>query len=399
MMNIESLKIEIAAPLFENALQLALDRGVDALSARSFSKIASRSVSALNRHFGNRSNLLSAIYDRLETEIELIREARIRAIASKPNAALSIPSAMTGAIFELSTRCAQFTLLEEELEILHQRGEVDLHDAFELVRDNETRFYRTINGMLGGNISHGEIWACFGAGIIAWSKFEPDEPTRLAWIAEATFRLSERLGGRSPGNLGIRYPAALVTSAPALKDGARRIVNAAIELLGQPDRKITLREIVRCAGLSLASTTYFFNSKSEIMKAAFNELYNRAAQTAIQAHRDNFDTALVLTEEGEVPTELNAIAALSLTAGRDPTIRHLALNLRNARDRASAAFLKRNVAEDIDDLDGVIWSLSIGSLFRRALPFMTPSQRNEFLKRKNEEFTRALFGACQIKRQ
>jgi DNA-binding transcriptional regulator YbjK len=125
-----------------------------------------------------------------------------------------------------------------------------------------------------------------------------------------------------------------VTAGP----GARRaaIVEATLRVIGERGADaVTHRAVAAAAGVPLASTTYYFASKDELVREAFALAIERSL-ALVEAHAAGVD--------GPVVDRLVALAEAQLEAGRRPQLRDLAARW-DERYRAAVAEL---VGDEVD---------------------------------------------------
>ena len=212
-----------------------------------------------------------------------------------------------------------------------------------------------------------EAFAYLAQGLVDLLMGEPDAAVRAAWIIDPLARLEARLS-RAPLAGAAPDPAVrLLADAPSA-EGARKILAAAIAVIGERGvARMTQREVAAKAGLSLAATTYFFRTKSDLVRAAFHELHRQVRLQVLegQERRLNWPTLgadLLINQAGRV----RALSALVRAAARDPALRPLAEENRATRGATSLGILRASGVEDADGLDAFLWSTLMGAVFHRA---------------------------------
>lgn len=89
-----------------------------------------------------------------------------------------------------------------------------------------------------------------------------------------------------------------------------RIVQAAQELFSlRPHRQVTLREVARKAGVTLSLIIYYFNSKKNLYRVAFEQAMDRHSE-ALQYLHDRLDRNRTIskTKAGEILKEMIGLA-------------------------------------------------------------------------------------------
>ncbi|MDQ6818979.1 MAG: TetR family transcriptional regulator [Actinomycetota bacterium] len=154
---------------------------------------------------------------------------------------------------------------------------------------------------------------------------------------------------------------ALVTPVDRPRGPARRdaMLRAVLTIVGDiGPEAVTHRRVAEVAGLPLASTTYWFSSKEELLAAALELAADadvaRLTQAATEpAHKDNLIDAIVAVildpvSEGLRSSRASLIAAyaLWLEAARRPALRKLATRWTDAYHKAVADLLEQDGIAD-----------------------------------------------------
>jgi DNA-binding transcriptional regulator YbjK len=164
-------------------------------------------------------------------------------------------------------------------------------------------------------------------------------------------------------------------------EGKRRIVEAAIRVIGEEGvHQLTHRRAAAVAGLSLASTTYFFVNKAEIVFEAFRELHRRTVDQflTMRTPPPKGLSELLLNADGSMRWDFGAMRALYVSAARDPSLRVLAASLRKDQGYGGERWLTALGIKDVDRLDGRLWSFVISGLVDEAM-LQPPVRRAAFL--------------------
>jgi AcrR family transcriptional regulator len=256
-----------------------------------------------------------------------------------------------------------------EFATLPDDGDPELTAAARAEQERQADFWRSCAAALGADALETEAWTAMALAATSFVLLDGDAPTALAWVGPAALRLDERLAGRAtPGLIPWLAPAQPPATAPHAP-GAQRLVDAALRVIAEQGLPAaTLRSVAEAAGLSLGSTTYFFDSKADIIRAAFIQLRDEASKAALQSGMQTGETPQGgrLTASKAGPQVARAILALTLAGARDPDLRPVAESLRSLTGQTTSQWLAARRPGAYDRLDGFIGSLiSQGQLEER----------------------------------
>lgn len=391
-MALESRRIALAGSgIVEAAATLMRTVGVAGLSARVVAQHAGLSPSAVNYHLGGRDGLLRALCARTRDDFDRWAENRLASVTDWPPEMLSPASVSAGFVYDLTRQPWASALLE--FRDLARRGEVDLGEASELAWLTLEDFWSDALRGFGLSKPRLELWRVFAAGALPLSLVDSDPVAHFAWLTEAARRMEERAGGLRPKRPPEKCDPLPSREAPPQPDGKRRIVDAAIGLIGENGvDALTHRRIAVASGLSLASTTFFFKDKTEIVAAAFRELHRQSIERMTGSRPASAArlSQVVLREDGEPRTDVAAMNALYIAASHSENLKPFAINLRRVRGTGSRRWLAARGAKNVDRLDGFLWSLLIGGLYRASLA-VPAEHRASFLDRRADTFFDLLF--------
>jgi AcrR family transcriptional regulator len=348
-----------SARLVDIATELAIDAGPAALTARALAAEANASPSAVNYHFGGRDGLLAEVHRGLcarRTAWRIERLASLDRAAGTPIWAFMLASA-----FELGVTRRGETLALAEFEALAQPEQATLSAAVWAEHEAQRAFWLTAAERLGQGGDAAQLWLHFAPAATRFALLD-DAHGALTWLAPSMLRLAERLAGAAvapaptpPWLAEAEAPGSL----PERPAGAQRLIAAAQEIIGRQGlHAVTLRSVAEAAGLSLASTTYFFETKAEIVLAAFTQLRDRISAQALASGRHELagSSQVVVSEDGEMRWEIGAMQALILAGARNPDLRPVALSLRRLSGQTSAALLAQYASVPCDRLDAFVYS-------------------------------------------
>lgn len=362
---------ESSAPdrLVEAAVEIARERGLAAITARSLAERTGQSPSALNYHLGGRDALVERVQQRALEASAAWRAERLAELARDGAPAWASATGALGALIDdRAGRFHDWGLLLAEFEALAEtyprleegaRGEIVAM----------TEFWRAAALSLGESAEDAEVWTDLATGLSQLFRGDEAATTRLPWILDAVARTHARLRGSAVVLAADRRAGAaelLAADAPA-SEGARRILDAAIRVMGEKDAdRLTQREVAAAAGLSLAAVTYFFPSKAQLIAAAFHELH-RQISAEVLAMGTPVGARLAqaaLSQDGDSGWRMRAMEALQLAAARNPSHAPLVLALRATRGATSITWL-RSQGLEVDRLDAFIFSTATGGVVQR----------------------------------
>lgn len=372
--------------LVDIATSIAVESGPAALTARALAAAAEASPSAVNYHFGGRDGLMLEVHRALRQRRAAWREARL---AEAP-AAAAWPG-LLAAVFDLSVTRRGETLALLEFEALAGAQAPELGEAVRAEHRDQLAFWTS---MAGGRPEAAYVWSRFALTAVRFALLD-DGAQALTWLAPSLLRMAERMEGRStPSATPWLAEAEPPGSLPARPAGAQRLLAAALEIIGRQGlHAVTLRSVAEAAGLSLASTTYFFETKADIVLAAFAQLRDGMSVVALSGGMEGPAgfTRVLLSREGEMRWEIRAMQALFLAGARNPDLREVALSLRRLSGQTSAAWLARNAVTPTDRLDAFVWS-TFGMGVQEALSHLPPAERRAAMDLSTTLAGQAVFG-------
>lgn len=311
------------ATLISIAERLGYLHGVAGVTTRALVQESGLSRSNIGYHFGGRHGALKDLYRKLTQDAARWREKRFEAIENAQSAFLTLPATVAGLLSDLTTTHGPRTLLMEEIEDLAVRGAIDL--APEVVAESRamSEFWRAIALSRGASEREADLWRAMARGVIPLMLVETDAAIRAAEFSVFAERLAQRLARKAPKQRSLPAPVSLPERADDhTPEGKRLIIEAALQLIAKEGVPLlTHRKIAEVAGLSVASTTYFFKSKAEIVTAAFHELTRRILSRNRGGSNPAPLSAIALTEAGEIGFETSALLAWYVAAARDPAFK------------------------------------------------------------------------------
>lgn len=393
-MSRKSSNKDAAGGIVEAAVAIASAQGVGAVTARAVATAAGVAPSAIIYHFKTLPGLLSAVHDHIENGLGAWRADVLQSIADPAGRLLSAESVGIAALNALIRDKGYAIILQQELRRAAVRDMLALDQPPAAALDARQKFWGDLLSRMGFNAEHGEIWGAVAEGLVSLALLD-----RVPWRREALSiavmrRVTDRLAGKPVPAL-LSDPVLPVAEAPdAMPRGKRQIIDAAMQIIGRDGAdRLTHRKVAAEAGLSLASTTYFYASKEDLVADAFYEIQRRSVHSVVSAEmpRHRFISAVMLTEDGDERWELAAMLALNHAAIRSERFDDLALTLRQVRGIDGLRWLRAHGRADADQLDGIIWSAATTPIGEYAL-CLPRAERRAYLDRETARAFDILFG-------
>ncbi|ARS28504.1 TetR family transcriptional regulator [Sphingomonas sp. KC8] len=384
-----------ASRISDAAARLCLDAGLGHVTMRSVATAADVAPSAVVYHFKTRDRLLAAMLDRIEDGIEAWRAATAATLNAGP-VSPGGPGALVSAVLcaLVDAQGLATVAVPEVIRALRTTDSADRATAIMARADRRAdAFWQSLPVLAGLDDEARAIWAAVAQGLVSLIMLDRVTVTRHARIIEVLMRLEDRLCGRAimPAAAPALPAAHGLAERPA---GKQQIVEATIRLSGKVGIDgLTHRNIAAEAGLSVASTTYFYPSKDDIVVDAAHELQARAinAVVADAPSPPEILSRIALDADGHERADLAALAAFATAAVRLPDLHELAATFRNLRGAASVQWLAGRGFARADRLDGIIWSAATQPLIERASLLPIP-QRAAFLDTISAAWMQRLFG-------
>lgn len=377
------------------AARLCLEQGLGALTMRSAAATAEVTASAIVYHFKTRERLLAAVLGRLAEGIEQSRRSLAAAFDAEQAAFADKPAMVSAILCRLVDQQGRATITLLELARLLRGSDVAQDSQTAMVQETgrADAFWQSLPHIAEEDPEERAIWAATAQGLISLAMLDRHPVARDARIVRVLSRLVDRLARRE---VALLPPVALPDQAAkvARPAGKQQIVDATIRLSGEGGiEPLTHRKIAAAAGLSVASTTYFYGSKEDIVVDAAQELQARTMDAVV--HRrvptSTMLSRITLDEKNEERAEIAALAAFSAAASRGDELSGLAASLRRLRGIDGARWLEARGGERIDRLDGMIWAAASTTLTQQAL-LRPAAERAKLLDECSEAWLVRLFG-------
>lgn len=360
------------------AFELGCEQGANALGSRNISRHASITASAINYHFGSSDQLKAAVAKLSRLKHNSDMQHALTEAADLPRHLRSMGGFTASLAARMVTIHRGRTLLLEELGV-----EYDTADG------SPSPFWITAAQSLG-SANHSAIWELFFVGVLRFAVLDSDPVAASMWIYRAAQRLDARLEGLSDQAAAPSDPMPIPDLLQESKTHSARsqlIIETAAQILLE-NGTISHRAIAQRANISLGSTTYFFESKSDIILEAFKHLYRETFDTFGNFQR-RYGTPFMA--DGTLDPYYSAVHRIALTAARDPLLLPLAKKMRDSRGQSSTAHLREVGVPHADRLDGLIWSLFHGAA-QHCAAACPASQRQVVFSSRLDTAWQAIFG-------
>ncbi len=370
-----SVTIPPAEKIALAAADLCLQRGLGSVTMRSVAAAAHVAPSAVVYHFATREKLLLAVLDRLAVQVcaaaEELRDAPDDICTALADAA----SFVSAVLPPLINAQGQAIVAIDELGLALASGdEADASRArMEQFHRKCRDFWTTLPHVSREDTLAREIWAAVAQGMIPLVMLDRNPISRNVEVIRLAHRLSIRLAGGQAvlvGDEAADDQAGRDDAADISRPkGKQQIVDATIRLSGVLGVDgLTHRKIAAEAGLSVASTTYFYPTKQDMVIDAARELQARAINAVVQAAdaKAGILSRIMLDQAGERRADLAALGAFSNAAVRSGGLGELATTFRRLRGATAVHWLRSLGFAEVDRLDGLLWAMATVALGNQA---------------------------------
>ncbi|SNS63803.1 transcriptional regulator, TetR family [Sphingomonas laterariae] len=386
---------DAAHKIADAAARHCLDAGLGSVTMRSVAAAAGVAPSAVAYHFKTRDRLLVAILDRLSFGIQAWRDGARDQLATA--AAQSLGHGAMAAVALSGFIHMQGLASVTAREVARALRTTESADAaagiVAQIHQQGRLFWQSLPVFAGDDAETRAIWAGVIEGLVPLAMLDRNPITRHGRIIQILMRLEDRLAGRAPRPFDDA-PLPPAQDRPSRPTGKQEIVEATIRLSGRVGIEgLTHRNIAAEAGLSVASTTYFYPAKEDIIADAAHELQTRAINAIVSGDSPlpQFMSRIALDLEGGERAELAALTAFSTAAVRHGELRELADTFLKLRGIDALRWLDARGCSGVDRLDGIIWSAASTALVDQALQ-RPQDQRVAFLDAISSTWMHRLFG-------
>lgn len=386
---------EATQAILESATRIASAEGLAGITVRGVASAAKVAPSAVIYYFETVGGLLSAIHRHVGSKLEAWREGMLHALDDPGSRLLSAEALSVAALSGLVAEQGLQVILQQDLHRAAMRGTVTLADPPIAAIKARERFWEKLLDGHGLAPEAVRVRTMVAEGLLPFLLLDRVHLRRVALIAAVLRRLELRLARRPVDAVRADPILAREAHTSEMPRGKRLLVEAAIRVIGQEGLgQITHRKVAAEAGLSLASTTYFYASKDALIDDAFFEMQHVAVNSVISADRprNQFLSSILLDEAGEERWEMAAMTELNRAAIRSTRHDGLARTLRQVRGIDGMRWLRAHGHATADHLDGILWSAATTVLGEEAL-CLPPSERRAFLDQETVRIFEVLFGA------
>lgn len=400
-MNGNAAKIEentdTAQVILDSAVRLACREGLSGVTVRGVATEAGVAPSAIGYYFKSIAGLLSAVHRRIGEDLAARRTETLRSLEDPAGHLFCAESLCVAVLCDLLGSMGLHIILQQEFHRTALRGLMELDEAPLDAVEARGKFWQDLLKGCDADSEHAQMRGWVADGLIPVLLLDRHPFRQTALLAAVMGRLDDRLARRRvfpvPGD-----PAISPAPEPAeIPRGKRQIIDAAMRLLGQEGvAHLTHRKVAALAGVSLASTTYFYASKDDLIADAFTEIQRRAVHSVVNTDlpRDQFISSVILTDDGEERWEMAAMLELNRAAIRSSRYDSLAYVLRQVRGIDGMRWLRAQGCAEADQLDGILWSAVTTPIIDEALCLPSP-ERRAFLDRETARAFTVLFSALR----
>ncbi len=327
--------------------------GIEAVGVRAVARQAEISPSLVSYHFKGRDALLTALHEFVMAEHYAILSNLLAKAAELPDHMRSPAAFLAPAISHLvhAERPLTLFLLELRMHAGMSTEQVDTAPA--------TRFWQDFGTVF--DLSAEEIWpwTIITDGVLWYAILDDNPLVTHTWVGRAFARMSARLAGLPDQPTEASFdeqPVALREDNPSTEErppGSQNVTQAAIRLIARGE-KISHRAIAKEAGMPLATTAYFFDSKDHILADAYKTIYEMTIG-GLGTFSSRSSQGLILLD-GKVAPLPALLGQLILYTARDNENSILSRRFRDARGLSSLKIL-REMGMEADRLDGLVWTL------------------------------------------
>lgn len=391
-----------AREIAEHAARITVEQGPGNVTMRAVGEAAGVAPSVVAYHFGSREGLLSAVRDILEEETERWQRQRL-AVGDEWATQLLCPATWVAA-----TACDYARTLGGHFISLQwfyrtagreESGESDARQRARAAMERDRDFWIRLQCRWSIDTDTADVHGLLAQGIIPYAMLEPDLPRREALIQQVFARLADRLAGRATIRRNLPLPPTDSKPASQARSAAQQsIIEAAIRIIAEQGlERLTHRRIAHAAGLSLASTTYFYATKNDIILDAFKEINSRSVDRVIsnKTPQRSFLSSVMLDENDREQHNISLMFALTQAAIRMPQLRPLALNLQQLRGIGALRWLHARGHAQADHLDGIIWASASYPVGEYAL-LLPPEERRAYLDAQSARTFDLIFASAGV---
>lgn len=380
--------------ILDSAVRLACREGLSGVTVRAVATEAGVAPSAIGYYFKSISGLLSALHRRIGEDLAARRAETISSLNDPAGHLFCAEALCIAVLCDLLGSMGLHIILQQEFHRTALRGLMELDEAPLDAIKARGKFWQDMLTGRDADPEHAQMRGWAADGLLPVVLLDRNSFRQTALIATVMRRLDDRLARRQVSS-ALDDPVIPPAPEPSeIPRGKRQIIDAAMRLLGEEGvAHLTHRKVAALAGVSLASTTYFYASKDDLIADAFTEVQRRAVHALVYTDlpRDQFISSVILTEDGEERWEMAALLELNRAAVRSSRYDGLAYILRQVRGIDGMRWLRAKGCGEADHIDGILWSAVTTPIVDQAL-CLPSSERRAFLDRETARAFTLLFG-------
>jgi AcrR family transcriptional regulator len=372
----ENTEFSSKEKLIRAVLQIWANQGHSAVSARALSRATELPTSSIYHHFGSMEQLFQSAQGYAHDAARIWCSRKLEEMNGWPkNGGVdSLARALAILIDDWTTECRDLAFAWSQCHLLAQRDETYVA-AIDAWRDHWAAFWRELCGQAGlgrfaAMTSHiFEATAQFQ--LMRWHR-TIDRAALDEFCMGWGRWLAGELAEEGPWRRHAREQALASAPEVAVQNGvAAAISSAAADIVEEGGvAALTHRAVAARAQVTLGVTSYNFRTSADLVRAAFNDIYQRLIQPLEKPVTPvDRDVPIVAWRDfGSQPRRLAAMEELMLAVAQDPDLRDFAPQLRYLRGRSSRTLLAGKLGGDapISPLDAAIYSCLVSGQ-RRAL--------------------------------
>lgn len=383
--------------LLAYGLEVVESGGLKALTLRSLAQKAGVSPSLLNYRFGSRDALVARLFEYAQDLDAQFWRACGETVASMTLSQDHVPAVSLSIVQTCIQRARSLERLRWICSTLGARNPDYLPQAG-VWAGLGIDFWTGLLRQAGADEALGPSLAAAMAGAIRTGLVAQDNLLVSVWVSDSVLRATERLlhlplsmQGDSPARAQIEALAKASLSPPpeGRTDTPERILaSAAALILSVGPDTVTHRDIAKHAGVSLSSLTHHFSSLDEIVRSAFERIYDRAqhdyeARLPAQMTVDEFTQTVLpamFEESASRAREATALDEIILCTSRNHDTTPMSSGLMAMIGRTSTAIVKAMAGErEMDRLDGQIFRFILIGLSEQAAHLSPPERERHVM--------------------
>lgn len=329
MKSIQNKKIRKAAPgpiaqvILEAGVRLAARTGLSGVTIRAVAAEAEVAPSAIGYYYTSLAGLLTAIAAKVDADLAGWRTGILTNLKDPSRPLFSAEALSTAALLELLSDVGRIIILQQEIHRAALRGFLTLGQAANTALTARDAFWQELLLDMEASCEQARIRGHAVDGLLPVLMLDRCRLRQIAMASAVMGRLDDRLARRPISSLRTDPVLTAVSDPAKAARGKHQIIEAAMRLIGEEGiATFTHRKVAARSGLSLASTTYFYASKEDLIADAFAEIQRRAvhAIATTDLPRERFLSSVILDQNNEERWEMAAMLELNHAAIRSESL-------------------------------------------------------------------------------